>query len=321
MTKVATLDDVEETTSKEVSRRAIAFHFFSDPINLFAVLFLCIIIISAFGANFFAPYDPLEQNLRLRNMPPLTAATSDNGFLHIFGTDPLGRDVFSRMLYGARVSLTVGFSSAIISGLLGSLLGIIAGYRGGLVDTLIMRFVDVQMSIPVLLLALLILFVVGPGFINLVVVLSIARWMVYTRIARGLALSYRESPAIEAAIAIGCTHKRIILRHLVPNVASPLLILTTLEIATLILSEAGLSFLGFGIQPPQSSWGLMISSGRAYIESAWWIVTFPGLVIFLTTISLNLLATSLQSIGDPVQRSKWLAARRNKGNKARLLQR
>ena len=280
-----------------------------DPVTFFATLILALILVSAVGAELVAPHDPLQQDLNLRNIPPMSFAKDDNGLSigrpFILGTDPLGRDVLSRMIFGARVSLTVGLSSAIVSGLIGSLLGIIAGYYRGAVDDLIMRLVDIQMSIPVLLLALLVLFALGPGFLNLVVVLAIVRWMAYARLARGQTLALRNLPFIDSAIAIGSSNKRIIFRHILPNVSSPLIILSTLEVASLILSEAGLSFLGFGIQLPQPSWGLMISGGRQYIATAWWNVTFPGLTIFLTTLSLNLLAASLRSINDPIQREQW----------------
>ncbi len=291
---------------KSASGWVIARAMLSDPITFVALTIFALILISAVGAELVAPHDPLEQNLRMRNMPPMTPSVHGNSLPHILGTDPLGRDVLSRIIFGARVSLTVGLSSALVSGLIGSILGIIAGYYRGLADDLIMRLVDIQMSVPVLLLALLVLFSLGPGFLNLVVVLAIVRWMTYARMARGQTLALRNSPFIDAAIAIGSTNTRIIFRHIVPNVASPLVILGTLEVATLILSEAGLSFLGFGIQLPQSSWGLMISGGRQYIASAWWIVAFPGLIIFLTTLSLNLLAAALRSISDPIQRERWL---------------
>ncbi len=297
------------STSRWLTVRALL----RDPVTLFATLVLALILVSAAGAELVAPHDPLEQDLNLRNIPPMSYAKDDNdlsiGRPFILGTDPLGRDVLSRIIFGARVSLTVGLSSAFVSGLIGTLLGIIAGFYRGAVDDLIMRLVDIQMSIPVLLLALLVLFALGPGFLNLVVVLAIVRWMAYTRLARGQTLALRNLPFIDSAIAIGSSDKRIIFRHILPNAASPLIILSTLEVATLILSEAGLSFLGFGIQLPQPSWGLMIAGGRQYIASAWWNVAFPGLVIFLTTLSLNLLAASLRSINDPMQRERWFRKR------------
>ena len=302
----------EENTarSQTASRWLIVRGLLRDPVTFFATMILAMVLISAVGAELVAPHDPLEQDLKLRNQPPLARALDENdlptGFPFLLGTDPLGRDILSRIIFGARVSLTVGLSSALVSGLIGTLLGVIAGYYRGAVDDLIMRLVDIQMSIPVLLLALLVLFALGSGFLNLVVVLSVVRWMAYTRLARGQTLALRNTPFIDSAIAIGNTDSRILFRHIIPNVASPLIVLGTLEVATLILSEAGLSFLGFGIQLPQPSWGLMIAGGRQYITSAWWIVAFPGLIIFLTTLSLNLLASSLRSIFDPVQRERWL---------------
>ena len=299
--------------SKSASRWLTVRALMRDPVTFFATLILGMILISAAGAELVAPHDPLEQDLNLRNIPPMSYAKDDNdlsiGRPFILGTDPLGRDVLSRMIFGARVSLTVGLSSALVSGLIGTLLGIIAGFYRGAVDDLIMRLVDIQMSIPVLLLALLVLFALGPGFLNLVVVLAIVRWMAYARLARGQTLAFRNLPFIDAAVSIGSSNSRIIFRHILPNVASSLIILSTLEVATLILSEAGLSFLGFGIQLPQPSWGLMISGGRQYIATAWWNVAFPGLVIFLTTLSLNLLAASLRSINDPMQRERWFRKR------------
>lgn len=303
-----TLLPQEERPSKAAFGWIMARSLLRDPVTFGAAMIFSLILFAAVGAEIIAPHDPLEQNLRLRNMPPLTPSVTENPFPHILGTDPLGRDLLSRIIFGARVSLTVGLSSAIVSGLVGSLLGIIAGYYGGFMDDLIMRLVDVWMSIPVLLLALFVLFALGPGFLNLVMVLALMRWMAYARLARGQTLTYRQAPFIESAIAIGSSNARIIGRHIVPNVASPLLILGTLEAATMILSEAGLSFLGLGIQPPQPSWGLMIASGRDYIASAWWISTFPGLILFLTTLSLNLLAAFFRSLSDPVQRSGTLRA-------------
>jgi peptide/nickel transport system permease protein len=314
MSDQITLFPEEQTArSQSASRWLIVRGLLRDPVTFVAITILALILVSAVGAELIAPHDPLGQDLQLRNMPPLSRALDENdspiGFPFILGTDPLGRDILSRIIFGARVSLTIGFSSALVSGLIGTLLGIIAGYYRGAVDDLIMRLVDIQMSIPVLLLALLVLFALGPGFLNLVVVLSIVRWMAYARLARGQTLAFRNLPFIDAAVSIGSSNSRIIFRHILPNVASSLIILSTLEVATLILSEAGLSFLGFGIQLPQPSWGLMISGGRQYIATAWWNVAFPGLVIFLTTLSLNLLAASLRSINDPMQRERWFRKR------------
>lgn len=292
-----------------VSRLAIVRNLLRDKTTFFAISCLALILVAAIGADLVAPYDPLEQNLRLRNQPPMTPGVGDKSFPHILGTDPLGRDVLSRLIFGARVSLMVGFSSALVSGIVGTFLGIVAGYYRGWIDDLIMRLVDLQMGFPFLLLALVVLFTFGPGFLNVILVLALVRWMVYARVARGMTLAYRESAFVDAAKITGCSDTRIIFRHLLPNLISPLLILGTLEVAALILGEAALSFLGFGIQPPAPSWGTMISNGREYIASAWWLVTVPGLAILLTALSLNLLASSLRSISDPIHREQWLTGR------------
>lgn len=277
-----------------------------DPVTLAALVFLVLLLGSAFAAPLLAPYDPLSQHLARRNLPPMTPALEAGGFPHILGTDALGRDLFSRLLFGGRVSVAVGLLGALASGLLGTGLGLLAGYYKGWVDDLVMRAVDTVSALPTLLIALFILFLLGGGFINLIIVLALVRWMIFARITRGMALSQREQTFVLAARALGCGDRRIIFRHLLPNMLSPLLVLFTLEVAVLILAEAALSFLGFGIQPPESSWGLMISRGRQYIGSAWWLVTFPGLAIFCTTLSLNLLATWARSVTDPVQRWRWL---------------
>jgi len=170
----------------------------------------------------------------------------------------------------------------------------------------VMRAVDVQMGFPSLLLALVILYAAGSGFLNVVLVLAITRWMVYARVTRGLVLSLRSAPFVEAARAIGCTDRRIIVHHVLPNLLSPILVLATMEMSVMILTEASLDFLGLGIQPPETSWGLMLAQGREYFISAWWLVTFPGLAILLTALSFNLLAVWLRSVTDPVQRWRWL---------------
>jgi peptide/nickel transport system permease protein len=254
-----------------------------------------------------APYDPLRQQLAMRNQPPLTPALNEGGFPHILGTDELGRDLFTRLIYGGQVSIAVGLIGAIIACVVGTGLGLLAGYYRGRVDNIVMRTVDAMAALPTLLIALFFLFVVGGGFWNLVIVLAVVRWRIFARVSRSMALSMREEAFVQAARAIGGTDSRIIFRHLLPNMMSPLLVLFTLEVAVLILAEAALSFLGFGIQPPDSSWGLMIARGREYLRSAWWLVTIPGLAIFATTLGLNLLAAWARAVTDPVQRWRWLS--------------
>ena len=295
-----------QARARTISRLTVVRSLLRDWMTLLSITFLALLLISAVGAEFIAPFDPLDDNLRMRNRPPMTPAVEGN-FPHVLGTDPIGRDMLSRLIYGARISLIVGFSAALISGMVGTLLGIVAGYYRGRLDDLIMRLVDLQMAMPFLLLALIFLFIMGSSLLNVVLVLGIVNWMLFARVARGMTLAYREATFIDAARVTGCTGARIILRHLLPNMLSPLLILGTLDVAGLILAETSLSFLGFGIQEPTPSWGLMVSGGRRYMSSAWWLVTLPGIAIFLTALSLNLLASSVRAVTDPVQRERWLA--------------
>ena len=282
----------------------------ADRVALVACCFVLLIVGSAIAAELVAPHDPYVQALRLRNKPPLTPAVEPGAVPHLLGTDALGRDTLSRLIFGARISLAVGFATVLISGSFGVLLGLLAGFYRGKVEDVVMRVVDLQMSLPSLLLALFVLFVLGPGVQNLILVMVITRWMVYARITRGMMLSLRELTYVEAARAIGCRDRRIVLRHMVPNLLSPLLVLATLEIATMMLSLAALDFLGLGIQPPESSWGLMLAQGREYITSAWWQVTFPGLAILLTALSFNVLATWVRAVSDPINSWRWIRRRR-----------
>lgn len=307
--------DGQSSARADVTARVMVRALVRDVPTLLACLFLLAIVVSAIFAPLLAPHDAFVQNIALRNRPPLTPAL-DGGFPHLFGTDALGRDVFSRLMHGSRVSLSVGFASVLASGAIGVLLGLISGYYRGRVDDAIMRVVDVFLGFPTLLLALFVLFVIGPGFTNLVLVLALTRWMVYARITRGMTMSYRESPFVEGAIAIGCRDVRVITRHILPHLRSPILIFATLEFASLILAEAALSFLGLGIQPPAASWGLEVAAGREYIVSAWWLVTIPGFIILLTTLSLNLLAGWFRAVSDPTQRWRSLSGESSSATQA-----
>jgi peptide/nickel transport system permease protein len=280
-----------------------------DKVVLVALCFVVLVLGSAIFAGFVTPHDPYAQSIRTRNKPPGTAAVQPGAPPHLLGTDALGRDTLSRLIYGARISLAVGIATTLISGTLGVTLGLIAGYYRGRLDDLIMRLVDLQMSLPGLLLALFVLFALGPGFQNLILVMVVTRWMVYARITRGMMLSLRERPFVEAARALGGSDRRVVLVHMLPNLLSPILVLGTLEIATMMLALAALDFLGLGIQPPDSSWGLMLAQGREYITSAWWQVTFPGLAILLTALSFNILATWVRVITDPVSSWRWIRRR------------
>lgn len=287
--------------------RTAARTLVQDKLILAAVVFLLLLTLSAVFAPFVAPFDPNVQSLVLRNKPPMTEAADGSSIPHLLGTDALGRDQLSRLIYGARISLAVGALSVVISGILGTVLGLVSGYHRGFLDDLIMRAVDIQMGFPSLLLALVVLYALGASIWNVILVLAITRWTIYARMARGVVLSLRENVYVEAARAMGCGNRRILFVHILPNMVAPLLVLGTLETATLILSEASLSFLGLGIQPPDTSWGLMLAEGRQYMQVAWWLITFPGLVILLTALSLNLVATWLRGVTDPLQRWRLLS--------------
>lgn len=258
--------------------------------------FLIGLVAVAFGADVVAPYAPYDFLISDRHLPPGSPG-------HPLGTNFLGQDTLRLILAGAKTSLAVGALTAAAAAIFGTVLGIVSGYRGSWTDQALMRLVDLQMAFPALILALFVLTAIGPGFVNLVIVLSISRWPVFARVARGTTLSLREREFIEAARAIGCTPARIMRSHLFPNVVFGQLTLLVLEAARAILTEGGLSFLGLGIQAPDVSWGLMMAQGRSYITTAWWDVTFPGLALVLTALSLNFVAIWFRRATDPSERA------------------
>ena len=292
--------------------------FFNDPVTLMSGVFLGVILLGVVLAPLVAPHGYQEQQLKLRHLAPFSsgdAIVKDTDArnvteerYYLLGTDHLGRDMVSRLIHGGRISITVGVLGVLVSGTIGIFLGLMAGYYRGVVDDVFMRAVDVFMSVPLLLLALMVLFILGPSFTNIIIVFAIARWMLFCRVTRGVVMSLREQTFIEAARAIGCSDQRVIGRHIIPNLITPILTLAALDVPRNILTESALSFLGFGIQPPESSWGLMLASGRQYITSAWWIVVLPGLAIFLTALSFNLVGVWLRAVSDPLQRWRWLKA-------------
>lgn len=291
-----------------VTWRDILRALFKDKLVLCAVIFLIMLLICVLFAEFVAPYDPLLPNIFAGRLPPFSSSTTMGGVeqFHLLGTDALGRDMLTRLIYGARASVFVALVAVAVSGVIGTVLGLLAGFYGGRLESVIMRAVDAFMAVPSLLIALFVLFIIGGGLVNMVIIFALVRWVVYARLTRGITLSLRQSAFVEAARSIGATDTRIMFRHILPNMLSPILVLATLEVALLVLAEAGLSFLGFGLLPPEPSWGLMIARGREYMREAWWMITLPGLAIFLTTLSLNLVASWLRTIMDPVQRWRWL---------------
>lgn len=266
------------------------------------VLFIALLGVVAAAAPWLAPQDPTRQSLRGRLSPPTLEGA--DGRSHLFGTDHLGRDVLSRVIYGSRVSLVIGFSAVVVGGLLGSALGILAGFAGRRVDGVIMTIADAQLAFPFILLAIGIIAVLGPSFPTLVVVIGLSGWVSYARILRSQVLVLRSREFVEAIHALGGSVWRVVLRHVLPNVMSSIVVVATLELARSIVLEATLSFLGLGIQPPTPSWGGMIQEGRDYLDSAWWISTFPGILLMLTSIVVSRTGDGLRDLLDPTLRGE-----------------
>jgi peptide/nickel transport system permease protein len=257
---------------------------------------LALVLFSACAAPWLAPVDPNAQDLLNAIAPPVL---SGGTWEHVLGTDRLGQDVLSRIIYGSRVSLITAVAAVAGSAIVGTLLGLIAGYFGGWAATAIMRLVDIVLAIPFILLALVFMTVFGPSLLNVVVAFIVARWVQYTRIVYGLVLELREREFIQACIAAGLSTTDILLRHVLVNVAGPLLVVATLELGFVILIESGLSFLGLGTPPEIPSWGGMLQEGRALINIAWWLTTFPGIAIMLTVVGFNFIGDWLRDQFDP----------------------
>ncbi len=258
---------------------------------------LITVALAGLGAPFLVPYDPLAQRLEEHLLPPGTRLS--NGQIAWLGTDQLGRDLAEQVVHGARVSMLVASSTVVLAGVSGTALGLCAGYYGGTVDTIIMRLADLQLSFPALLLAILISAILGPSVLNVILILSVIRWAVFTRLAYGSVLSLRESQFVEAALAQGATHARVIWAHILPNMLTPIIIVATLQVGTQMLAEAALSFLGLGIPRPLPSWGVTISEGREYLDNAWWIATMPGLFLTFVVMIVGWFGDSLRDYLDP----------------------
>jgi len=272
-------------TYQQVKRNWLAF---GGGLLVFAVFVIAIF------APLIAPYDPSK--IDIKNI--LVGPSSQ----HLFGTDDLGRDVLSRMIYGARVSLEVGFVAIGIATLIGILLGAVSGYYGGYLDSAIMRAVDIMLSIPTIFLVLAVIAILEPSIINIMVVIGLTSWMEPARLVRAEFISIKEREFVTAAHALGASDVRIIFRHILPNGLSPILVSATMGIGGAVLIESGLSFLGLGVQPPTPSWGSLLSSGKDNIEIAWWLSAFPGLAILITVLGYNLLGEGIRDALDPRQR-------------------
>lgn len=261
---------------------------------------LTLLIIAAVAAPLITPYDPLKHDLLNTLSPPSWMPGGDPA--HFLGTDQFGRDVWTRLLYGTRISLSVTAISLVLAILVGTVIGVAAGYVGGWLDSALMRFVDMMMALPKLLVAMVVAIAVGGSFRNLVLVLGLLSWQVTARVLRGDTLALKQSDFVRYPVAIGVPNWAIAFRHVVPNVVPSLLVVATLEIGGLILAEAALSFLGVGVPPPTSSWGVMISDGQALIATGWWIALFPGLAIGITVLASNTLGDWLRDHFDPKTR-------------------
>ncbi|MBT8488409.1 MAG: ABC transporter permease [Gemmatimonadetes bacterium] len=270
---------------------------------VFAVIFLFLTALAAIFGPLVAPFDPNRQNLVLRLADPMT--TGPDGGVFWLGSDALGRDVLTRLLYGARISLTVGIAAISVGGTIGIIAGLMAGYFGGWVDDVVMRLGDIQLAFPFILLAIMFLVVLGAGVWNLVLVLGIGQWVTYARIVRADTLSLREKEFVEAARALGDSTPSIIFRTILPNILAPLTVIASFNVASVILSEAALSFLGLGVPPSVPTWGSMLAESRdTLVANKWWLAVFPGVAIMLTVLSFNILGDWLRDFLDPRLRER-----------------
>ncbi|WP_082461246.1 ABC transporter permease [Devosia sp. Leaf64] len=262
-----------------------------------ALILFCVAIAALFGP-WISPLDPNRQDIMMRLADPLTEGRRNAFFL--LGTDGLGRDVFSRLLYGARVSLLVGICAILVGGTIGVIAGLLAGYFGGWIDDVIMRLGDIQLAFPFILLAIMFLVILGPGVVNIIIVLGVGQWVTYARIVRAQTLSIREKEYVEAARALGDSTFLIIFRTILPNIIAPLTVIASFNVASVILSEASLSFLGLGVPPDVPTWGAMLADSRDQLmANKWWLAFFPGMAIVLTVLSFNILGDWLRDFLDP----------------------
>lgn len=269
--------------------------------HLAAGILLLLIVLMALLAPVPVDVDPNAQDLPSRLLPPAWMAGGTRE--HVLGTDHLGRDMLARLIFGSRVSLAVGLLAALFSALLGVGLGLLAGYYGGWVDNVIMRLADIQLAIPGILLALVLVAVLGPSFRNLVIVLGITGWVTYARVARAQVLTLREMEFVQSGMAIGATVPRILIFYLLPNLWNSVIVVLTMQVASFIVQESALSFLGLGVPLTTPTWGGMLNDGQLFMASAWWLATFPGLAILITVLCINLVGDLLRDLLDPKLRN------------------
>jgi peptide/nickel transport system permease protein len=266
------------------------------PKALFGVLIIGIVLFAALFADVVSPADPYKQSLRERHHAP-SISLSEGG--HLLGTDHVGRDVLSRVIYGARISVLVGIGAVAVSAALGMLIGLVAGYYGGILGSVLMRVADIKLAMPMILFAIAWIAFFGGGLVSVIVIIGLWGWVPYARYARSIVLTLRESLFVEASIALGATSSSIMFRHVAPNLVGPLIVIATLQLGEAVLLESALSFLGLGVQAPIPTWGSMVADGRNYVDTAWWTVTFPGLAITLFVLGASFLGDALRDWLDP----------------------
>ncbi len=283
---------------RQIGLRATAWRVLRRPKGFVGVLLLVGLLLLSLLAPYLVSRGPLEQNLRWRNQPPLSRL-GDERQLSLLGTDQLGRDMLARILHGMRVSLLVAAVAVGIGGLIGTTLGVIGGYLGGFLDALIMRAVDIQLSLPLILIAMIWIAFTTPSLMNIILVIALWTWTQYARVARAQTMSLRAAGFVEAARAIGAPSSYILVRHIVPNVFSSVLVIASLQFGRAIILEATLSFLGVGLQPPTPALGVMIAGGRQYVDIAWWLSALPGVAIMMLVLGTNFLGDTLRDVLDP----------------------
>jgi peptide/nickel transport system permease protein len=287
---IISINIIENRSLKFVDKRHWN-KFKKRKINFVALAIIVFLVIIAIFAPNFSPYEPLAQDYENILLPPSRS--------HIFGTDNLGRDIFSRVIYGSRITVQIGLFASILASSLGLIQGLIAGYFGGILDTLIMRFTDILLSIPTILLAIAIIAILGPSVNTLIFAIAIASMSQFTRVVRGTVLYVKEYTFVLASRAIGQGDLNILFKHILPNILGPVIVLATIRVAGAILVGAALSFIGLGAQPPTPEWGALLNEARIYLRTAWWFTLFPGMTLAVTILSINILGDSLRDIFDP----------------------
>ncbi len=287
------LDDLRGPSDFQLAIRELK----KRPPAIIGLICLIIIILFAIFPEAFSALDPVDQDLNRYTKPP--GFIDAEGRVYMLGTDQQGRDIFSRIIWGSRISLIVAVTAVLFSGVIGITAGIVAGYFGGWVDTIISRIVDTALAVPFILLAISLVAILGPSLQNIILVIALRTWIVYARVVRGEVLSLKENEFVVGAKAVGCSTIRILFFYLFPNVISTTIVIATLYLGRMIIIESALSFLGLGVPPPTPTWGGMLADGRAFLDTAWWIALFPGLILMVTVLSVNLLGDWLRDVLDP----------------------